>query len=510
VYTNGSTQDLTALAAWATSDAGVATISNAPRGRVSALSQGTSTVTATYATVVGTTVVTVSPAVLQQVQVTPPAPSLPAGLTLQLSATGVYSDTSTRDLTATVTWGSTNGALANVSNAAGSRGLLSGIAAGTASVTATEAGVTGTVTVTITPALLQQVQVTPANASLPRGVPQHFTATGLYSNGTTQDLTTTVTWSSSDAVKVAISNAAGSEGLASTLNVGAVTITATRLGISGSTPFTVTTAQLVGIALTPGNAMVPLGSVRMMQVIGTYTDGSSQNLTSQASFTSSDVSMVSVSNAPGSLGLATTTQIGSVTLSASALGFTTSTPMTVTQAALASIDLTPSGGSTALGYSRQFIAIGTYTDGTTQVLTTQVTWASSDTSRAFISNGASTKGLLSPVTAGTVTITASWSGVIGSTAHTVTPAALVGLSLTPSSFSVGAAATRQLTATGSFSDGSSQDLTASVTWSSSGPGVAQVSNAAGSNGLVTGIATGSAIITATSGSHFATTTVTVP
>lgn len=510
VYTDGSTQDLTALASWLSSDAAVAPVSNSPRGRVSAAAQGTSTVTATYGGKSGATLVTVSAAVLQQVQLTPPTPSLPAGLTLQLTATGIYSDSTTQDLTGTVTWSSGNTGIAHVSNATGAHGLLTGIAVGSTTLSATEGGITGTVTVTVTPALLQQVQVTPANASVPRGVPQRFTATGLYSNGTTQDLTSTTTWASSDGSRVAISNATGSEGRASTLNVGTVTITATSLGISGTTPFSVTAAVLTSIALVPGNSTVPLGSVRFMQVIGTYTDGTTQNLTSQASFASSDPTVVSISNAPGSLGLATTTNIGSVTISATALGLSATTSMTVTQAALAAIDITPSNGSTALGYSRQFIAIGTYTDGTTMVLTTQVTWASSDATKAFISNGTGTKGLLSPVAPATVTITATWSGVTGTTSHTVTPAVLVSLTVTPPSFTVGAAATQQVTAMGTFSDGSSQDLTGAVTWSSSSPSVAQVSNAGGSQGLVTGIASGQATISATSGLHVSTATATVP
>jgi hypothetical protein len=293
--------------------------------------------------------------------------------------------------------------------------------------------------------------------------------------------------------------------------VGTVTITATRLGITGSTPYTVTAAELTGISLAPANANVPLGSTRMMQVIGTYTDGTTQNLTSQASFSSSNPGVVSVSNATDSMGLATTIATGSVTLSASAQGFTTSTGMAVTQAALSAIDLTPaSGGITALGYTRQFIAIGTYTDGTTQVLTTQVTWSSSDVSRAFISNAAGSRGLLSPVSVGPVTISATFGGVTGSSAHTITVAVLVGLSVAPATVTLAPGATRQLVATGSFSDGTTQDLTETAVWATSAPAAAQVSNAAGSHGLVTGIAAGSATITATSGTHGGAASVTVP
>ncbi len=44
---------------------------------------------------------------------------------------------------------------------------------------------------------LQTIEVLPANASIPKGLTRAFRATGHYSDGSTRDLTTAVTWSSS-------------------------------------------------------------------------------------------------------------------------------------------------------------------------------------------------------------------------------------------------------------------------------------------------------------------------
>jgi hypothetical protein len=68
---------------------------------------------------------------------------------------------------------------------------------------------------------------------------------------------------------------------------------------------------------------------------------------------------------------------------------------------------------------------------------------------------------------------------------------------------------QQFIATGTFSDNSTQDITTSVTWSSSNTSVATISNTAGSNGLAAAVGSGSATITATSGSIFGSTTVIV-
>jgi PKD repeat protein len=92
------------------------------------------------------------------------------------------------------------------------------------------------------PAALQSIAVTPANASVVQGGTRQYTATGTYSDGSTQDLTTTATWSSSNP-NVTISNAAGSQGLATastTTGSTTTTITATDAGVSGFTGLTVT------------------------------------------------------------------------------------------------------------------------------------------------------------------------------------------------------------------------------------------------------------------------------
>ncbi len=87
---------------------------------------------------------------------------------------------------------------------------------------------------------LQSIAVTPANPSVAVGTPQQFVATGTYSDGSTQVLTATATWSSSLISAATISNVAGSNGQATSVAAGASTITATSGAISGSTLLTVT------------------------------------------------------------------------------------------------------------------------------------------------------------------------------------------------------------------------------------------------------------------------------
>ena len=493
-YSDQSTQDLTPSAAWTSSDAGVVTVSSA--GLITAVAPGSATVTATSGSVVGSTTVTVTAVTLQSIAVTPAAPSIAKGTTQQFTAMGSFSDGSTQNLTSQATWTSSAPTIATVSNAAGSKGLGTGVAVGTATISAALNGVTGSTTLAVTTATLQSIAVTPANPSVAKGTTRQFTATGTYSDTSTQDLTTQVTWASSATTVATISNAAGTAGLATAIDVGPTTISATFGGTTGSTVLTVTTATLQSIAVTPPNPSVAKGNTVQFTATGTYSDNSTHDITSQVTWASATTSVATISNAAGSQGLASTLGVGTSNISASLGGTTGSTVLTVTAATLQSIAVTPPNPSAAKGSTLQFTATGTYSDTSTQDLTTQVTWASATTSVATISNAAGSKGLATAVNVGTSTVSAALSGVTGSTLLTVTAATLQAIAVTPTNPSVAKGSPVQFTATGTFSDNTTQDITNQVTWASSVTTVATISNAAGSKGLASTLQVGTTSISA--------------
>jgi hypothetical protein len=511
VYTDASTQDLTTSVTWSSSDTGAATVSNAvgSEGLASAGAVGVTTITATSGVISGSTTLTVTAAALVSIDVTPADPSIASGLTEQFTATGTYTDASTQDLTTTVTWSSLDTGVATISNAPGSEGLAAAGTPGVTTITATSGAISGSTTLTVTAATLVSIGVTPANPSTANGLTEQFTATGVYTDSSTQDLTTTVTWSSSDTAVATISNAAGSEGLASTSDVGPTTITATSGAISGSTTLTVTAATLASIGVTPANPSVANGLTEQFTATGVYTDSSTQDLTSTVTWSSSDTAVATISNAAGSEGLASTSDVGPTTITATFGAVSDSTTLTVTAATLVSIGVTPANPSLPKGLTEQCAATGIYTDATTQDLTATVSWSSSDTGVATISNAAGSEGLASATDVGPTTITATSGAISGSTTLTVTDAVLQSITFVADDTSVPLGLTHQYTATGNYSDGSTQDLTATVTWSSSNTGVATISNAAGSEGLATAGGLGVTTITATSGLISGTTTLTV-
>lgn len=171
-------------------------------------------------------------------------------------------------------------------------------------------------------------------------------------------------------------------------------------------------------------------------------------------------------------------------------------------ATLASITVTPVNPSIGKGATQQFIATGTYSDGSTQNITTSVTWSSSDTNVATIG---SLSGLAASLTEGTTTITAASGSLSDFTTLTILPPAITSIAITPANPSIDRSATQQFIATGTYSDSTTQVITSSVTWSSSAPSVASI----GTNGLAASNAAGATTITASLGSIFGTTILTV-
>ena len=353
--------------------------------------------------------------------------------------------------------------------------------------------------------VLVSIEVTPTNPSIANGTTVQFTATGIYSNNTTQDLTASVTWSSSDTSFAKFMSTGRAQGM----GTGKTTITAKQGNISGSTTLTVTQATLVSIAVTPVNTSIAKGTTEQFQATGTFSDGTTQSLTTSVTWSSSSPSVVAVSNAADSMGLATAAATGSTTVSAASGAISGSTTLTVTAATLASIDVTPTNPSIALGTTQQFAATGTYSDGSTQNLTAVATWNSSAPSVAAVSNAAGSNGLATSVASGSTTVSAASGGISGSTTLTVTTATLSSIAVTPANPSIPNGSTQQFSATGTFSDGSTQDITTSATWSTSNTNVATISNAAGSNGLATATGAGQCSISALSSGITGTTTLTV-
>jgi 6-phosphogluconolactonase (cycloisomerase 2 family) len=274
----------------------------------------------------------------------------------------------------------------------------------------------------------------------------------------------------------------------------------------------VSSPVLTAIVVTPANPTLGAGRTEQFTATGTYSDGSQKNVTASAEWASSAQPVATISNAIATPGLATGVGSGKSTITATVGSIFGSTTLTVTGRTLLSIAVTPSTATVAAGTTQQFAAVGTFSDGTQQTLTTSATWASDTAATATISNAPGSAGLASALAVGTSSITATYEGITSAPATlTVIPGALVSILVTPASAITSIGGTVSFVATGTYSDGTTRNVTTTATWASATTATATISNAAGTNGIATGVALGSTLITASIGnitSNAATLTVT--
>jgi chitodextrinase len=308
-YSDSSTKNITTSVTWASSNTGVATIGSST-GLAMGVTAGTAKITATLGSVVSPSdSLTVTAATLKSIAVTPSNPSISPSQTQQFTATGTYSDGSTKNITTSVTWASSNTAVATIGT---SSGLATSVTAGTSQITAT----LGTVvspsdSLTVTAITLQSIAVTPSSPSISPSQTQQFTATGTYSDGSTKNISTSVTWASSN---TAVATIGASTGLATGVTAGTSLITAT-LGIvvSPSDSLTVTAITLQSIAVTPSNPSISPSQTQQFTATGTYSDGSTKNISTSVTWASSNTAVATIG---ASTGLATGVTAGTSLISA--------------------------------------------------------------------------------------------------------------------------------------------------------------------------------------------------
>ena len=477
-YTDGSTMNLTSSVTWSSSSPGVVAVSRT--GAVSTKAVGASVVSASISGIAGTAGLSVSSAAMLSIAVNASQQSLPLGSGEQLTATASYTDGSTKDVTSSASWSTSSPAVIAVS----STGAATAKSVGAATISASALNITGTANLSGSTAALVSIAVNTSNPALPLGNSEQLTATGSYTDGSTKDLTSSVTWSSSFPAVITIS----STGSVTAKSVGATVVSASSSGvtgsITGSANLSASNAALVSIAVSAGSASLPLGNSEQLTATGSYSDGSTKDLTSSATWTSSSPGVIAVTSA----GAVTTKGVGNAVVSASSSTIAGMAKLAVSAAALVAISISAASSTVPVGEAVQLSAIGSFTDKSTKDLSSSVSWVSSAPSVLSVGNS----GMASGVAVGAASVAASSASASAVVNLSVSAPALSSLSLSPAGPTLPLGATLQLSVTGTFSDGSTQDVTQQVTWNLDNPTIASIS----ATGLVSGLQIGTSGIEA--------------
>jgi len=336
------------------------------------------------------------PATLVSLEVRPDNATTQIGASQQFTAWAKYNDSSQVDVTTQASWDSANAIIAAVSS-----GLAKGLTEGTTNITATLQGKSddAVLSVTTPPPSVLSVEVRPGSAAILVGGAQKFTATAHYSDSTSADVTDIASWDTS-----AVGVATVASGLTTGVAAGVTNVAATYGGaLSNPAILTVSAPQptVLSVELKPGNATITVGATKEFTATAYYSDSTSADVTTTASWDSSVVGVATVAS-----GLATGVAAGVTDIAATYSGVL-SNPAALTVTApkptVQTIVVEPGNATLSIGGTQQLTATAYYSDGSSKEATNEATWESSDKSVATIDN----TGLATGVDVGNAQITAS-------------------------------------------------------------------------------------------------------
>lgn len=489
-YSDETKKNLTAKCKWTYGD--IVSVSN---GKITGISAGRVLVKAECEEKSVSVIVTVtdSPEVeLLSLSADTASLSLAEGKTKAIIINGLYSDNTKKKLAPEeCTWSSSKKSVATVLN-----GNITAIAGGRTIITATydyNKSVDIEVTVTDVPKLVS-LKANPSYVYIAKGESLPIKITGTYSDGSQKNLTSSCKWKSDNTSVLTVSKgtvkgvAYGTTKVSAEVDSQILEISANVARPSDSTVRLLALTSVTSVTLDPGKSVY-------MTINGRYSDGSVKSLESECTWSSSDTRVAKVEN--GRIigvraGIATITAVyesRSLDIKVSVISSSGSSQ---------SISASPSSVTVAKGKSTSISVRGKFGDGEKD-LSDDCIWSSSDTSVVTVEDG-TIKG----ISVGEATITAVYaSKSVSIPVEVVASATLKGL-YSISSISVGRGKSLYLVCFGVYSEGTREDVTKNCQWSTSNASVVTVNK-----GKITGVAAGTAVITAKSGSQSVKITVTV-
>jgi uncharacterized protein YjdB len=456
----------------------VATVSAG--GLVTAVAPGSVTITAAAEDKAGRVTLTVTPVPIATLTLSPNPAEVRVGLTTQLTLVA-------RDAAGNVLVGrpatlvSSNAAVASID----ANRVVTGMSAGSVTITATAEGKTATATVNVVPGPVTSVEVTPQNATIQSGATVQLTAIARDASGAAVS-GRAITWASANPAIASVSATGlvtgGSPG-------GPLSITATVEGRSAQAQITVIPVPIATLTLSPNPAEVRVGLTTQLTLIA--RDAAGNELGGRpAMLVSSNAAVATVDGNR----VVTGVSAGTATITATAEGKTATTTVNVVPGPVATVEVTPQNLQLRENATRLFTA--TTRDASGAVVTGRpVTWSSSNPAVASVTTSGLSNGtaIVTGVSAGTAVITATSEGKSGSSTVTVLRAVVTSIRFAPfpDPFIVGDTVRARATAV----DSTGRELPDRiVTFSGSNDAVATVSP----SGLMGGVNAGSVTVTATS------------
>ncbi|MCK6077048.1 Ig-like domain-containing protein [Paenibacillus silvae] len=468
VYSDNTSANVTISSSWTSSDTSVATAYN---GSITAKKEGTATITVAYQGQTQPVQIKVTKkvkALSKSVQNL----ELRTGESKDIVLTATYSDNTTNsDAASSAEWSTSNEKVATVVN-----GKVTGQSAGTAVITAKLGS--QSVTLDVSVEVVKRVDVDKKQVNLLLNKSEVVKLTATYPDGTTKDVTDLAEWTSSnekvaDVLKGNITGySAGSAVITGKYGTKSVSV---DVDVDQTSKLSVE-KQSIFFRLSESN------KTANVVVTASYPNSSDVNVTDQATWTSSNEKVATVFK-----GQITAVSAGSTTIKATYSGKTVEVAVDVDTARYLDIkDVNDKLAMSVTGDNRtkKLTANAEYIDASKEDVTSKATWTSSDAEIVYVSGGE-----LIAYKSGTATITAAYGGKTVKFTVSVDVPDKYEMDKKKATVAVGGTTSAKVLA---LYGETSKDVSEDATWSSSSEKIAEVD----SKGVITGVATGKATITA--------------
>lgn len=476
VFTSGTTENVTVKTEWNSGSTDVATVY---AGAISAKKEGTATVTATY---MGKTVII-------NVTVTKKVKSLTKDkqlINLRLNQsdniliTAYYDDGTSADVTNKADWSSDNNSIATVTN-----GQVKGLSSGKATITAKYNSLSLSLPVNVE--IVQRIDADKSQVSLLLKGTEKIKLIATYPDGTTEDVAEKAEWETDKSTVADVL-----KGTVTGYGPGQATLKATYG--TKSTTIKVDVDNAIKLDFVEQTHLMKKNGTLQLTLNATYANGNTENITDRAEWSSSDDSIVYALK-----GKLTANEIGEVTITAK-YGEKQIT-RTIYVDVPRRLEVDEETISLKSGQNAQIILYATYADSTAprEAVTDRAEWTVDNSAAIDV-----VKGKITAYKSGEALVTATYGGKTIQIKVLVDIPSFVTANKKTLNLAVGSY--EQITLEASYAnDATRKDtVTSAAEWKSSAPDVAGVSG-----GLITGLATGSAVVTAKYGTRTVSIQVTV-
>ncbi|MFH0259335.1 Ig-like domain-containing protein [Vibrio barjaei] len=457
----------------------------------------------------------VTDAIVDSLTILAPKESIGLGAKLQYKAIAQFDDGTSLEVTQqpSTLWRVND---TNRASIVASTGLLTALSPGEVYVElqgfANGISFSGSKLLTVTEAEVVDLTVTPSTSTLTSGMTKQYTATALYSDSTTNDVTSSAIWST-DAPEIATINA--SNGILTVgPKSGKVTISASYT--VGNSLFSDSAHAFVdnndlsfsSFSISPGTASIPILSTSKLSAIAVDENGNSYDVSSQTTWTLNSPVHASIST-QGKLTVKEKVSSSPLEVTANYKGLVATARVSISESPVRHFAVSPQILNLSIGLSKQLVASLVFESGQSLDFTSysSLVWSSDDPS--IVSITASGFATAQATGSTLIRVSGDYNGESFSDSVTVrvAPATVKSIMVTPTTHFINDLQTKQFNAKAILSDLREIDLTdtPSISWSSSDTSIATIDGL----GLVTGMTPGTVDITAVFQEHTDTVPLTV-